>query len=165
MALVRHKDKDMARQMENHLAGDLKRRGYTAVTCSDQFEPGAFDGIKEEDAIKKLKSKNIDAVLTIVLLDKKKELIYIHANTNSSPGIYSNRFWGYYSRMQSRIYEPGYYTESTTWFWESNLFDIESKELLYSVQTKSFNPSSTTKLAHEYGQKIVTDMVKQQLIR
>ena len=66
--------------------------------------------------------------------------------------------------MYDRIYEPGYYDVSTKYFWESNFYDIETKQLLYSVQTESFDPASAQSLAHEYGKLIVSSMVKYQVL-
>ncbi|HEY8894521.1 MAG TPA: hypothetical protein VIM79_06885, partial [Niastella sp.] len=66
--------------------------------------------------------------------------------------------------MYNRVYGPGYYVTNTKYFWESNLFDVASKELIYSVQTESFDPASSESLAHEYGKLIVKDMVKHQLL-
>jgi hypothetical protein len=100
-----------------------------------------------------------------VLLDKTKERYYVPAQINYSPYvIYRNRFWRYYTTMYDRIYTPGYYTVETKYFWESNFYDMDSKQLLYSVQTRSFDPSSTESLAHEYGQLIVSNMVKSKIL-
>jgi len=44
------------------------------------------------------------------------------------------------------------------------LYDLTSKELLYSVQTQSFDPASSELLAHEYGKMIVANMVKKAVI-
>ena len=66
--------------------------------------------------------------------------------------------------MYNRVYGPGYYVTDTRYFWESNLFDVASKELIYSVQTESFDPASSETLAHEYGKLIVKDMVKHRVL-
>ena len=66
--------------------------------------------------------------------------------------------------MRDRIYSPGYYQVDTKYFWESNLYDISNKQLLYSVQTQSFDPGSSAGLGHEYGQLIINDMVKNKVL-
>ena len=125
------------------------------------FGPKAFDKMEEADAINKLKSSGIDAVLTIVLLDKAKEQKYIPANIYYSPfGYYSNRFWHYRVTLYNRIYEPGYYATNTRYFWESNLYDMSTQKLIYSVQTQSFDPDNIEAMGHEYGKMIVTNMLK-----
>jgi len=165
VALLKDSDHNLRERMEDHLVGDLTDLGYSAVSSLKAFGPKSFEGMKEDDAIAKLQGSGADAVISIVLLDKEKERKYIPASVVRSPyNIYHRRFWGYYSTMSNRIIEPGYYTEQTNYFWESNFFDLGTKELQYSVQTKSFNPRSAESLSHQYGQLIIKDMVKHNLL-
>lgn len=152
--------------MENHLANDLKERGYKVVSAIQEYGPKSFENIKEEEALAKLKNSNIDAVLTIVMLNKERERRYVPGNIYYSPYfIHHGSFWGYYSTVYSRIYDPGYYTEQTNYFWESNFYELSKNALLYSVQTKSFDPSSAESLGHEYGKLIINDMINKGLIK
>jgi hypothetical protein len=127
------------------------------------YGPKAFENLEEKAAVDKIRSGGYDAVITIVLLDKSKEEYYVpgssHVRVLSVPP-YSKRFWGYYSYRYVHVYTPGYYVTNTSYFWESNLYDLQSNDLVYSVQTKSFDPSGSESLAHEYGRLIVGDMVK-----
>lgn len=165
VAILKDGDHNFREQMENHLAGDLTDLGYNAVSTMKEFGPNSFDGLKEEEVIAKLQSSGADALITVVLLDKEKERRYVPGAVVYSPyNIYHRRFWGYYSTMSTRILEPGYYTEETHYFWESNFYDLGSKELQYSVQTKSFNSTSADLLSHEYGKLIVKDMVNHNLL-
>ncbi|THU39539.1 hypothetical protein FAM09_13625 [Niastella caeni] len=152
-------------KMEDHLAGDLKTRGYDATSSLKEYGAKAFRDLSEEAVLNKLQNSGFDAVITIVLLDKEKERYYVPGHIYYSPYMrYYNRFWGYYTTIYDRVYQPGYYVMNTKYFWESNLFDVASKELIYSVQTESFDPSSSENLAHEYGKLIVNDMVKNQVL-
>lgn len=152
-------------KMENHMVGDLNELGYTAVSALKEYGPKAFRKMDEEAVIAELQSSGYDAVITIALLDKTKEKHYVPGRVYYSPYIvYQRRFWGYYSTIYERIYTPGYYTTDTRYFWESNLYDVAAKELLYSAQTESFDPASSETLAHEYGKLIVGDMVKHQVL-
>jgi hypothetical protein len=147
--------------MEQHLVDDLKGRGMDAISSYKQYGPKAFDSMNESEAVEKIRDSGVDAVITIVLLDKLKERNYVPGQVSYTPyTVYGNRWWGYYSTLNRRVYSPGYYVTNTEYFWESNLYDAASKELIYSVQTKSFDPASTESLAHEYGKMIVGDMVK-----
>jgi hypothetical protein len=42
---------------------------------------------------------------------------------------------------------------------------MESRDLLYSVQTESFDPASASTLSHEYGKLIVDDLSKQGILK
>ena len=165
LGLIRETDRALQERMENHLVGDLKDLGYNAVSCLQEYGPKAFDKLEEEAAIAKLKSTGVDAVLTVVMLDKQKESRYVPGNIYYTPySYYSNRFWGYSTTLYRRIYEPGYYINSTKYFWESNLYDMSNQKLIYSVQTESFDPASSESLGHEYGHLIINDMLKKNVV-
>lgn len=169
VGLSNENDRNMREQMENHLAGDLTAVGYNAISSLKLYGPKSFENSTEEEVLSNLNSIGVDAVITIVLLDKKSERYYVPQKVYRSPyrtrfGFYHQNFWGYYSTTHTRIYTPGYYQVDTRYFWESNFYEMGKKQLLYSVQTRSFNPSSTESLAHEYGKMIVNDMVKRGLI-
>ncbi len=165
LGLIREADRSMQENMENHMVGDLSDLGYTAVSSLQEFGPKAFDNMDETTALDKLKNSGVDAVITIVLLDKQKERRYVPGNLYYSPyGYYYNRFWGYRTTLYNRIYEPGYYVTNTRYFWESNLYDMRTQKLVYSVQTQSFDPANSESLGHEYGKMIVQDMVKKNVM-
>ena len=165
LGLIREADRTLQENMENHFVGDLQELGYSAVSSLKEYGPKVFDKMDEEAAISKLKNSGVDAVITIVLLDKGKERKYVPTNIYYSPyGYYSNRFWGYRSTLYRRIYEPGYYVTDTKYFWESNLYDMSTQKLMYSVQTQSFNPANSESMGHEYGQMIVKNMIKQNVL-
>ena len=157
---------DLREKMENHLVGDLKERGYPAISSLKEYGPDSFVNLKEEDAYNKLEKSGVDAVVTIVLLDKKREKFYVPGRIYYSPySDYQNHLWNYYNTINSRIYKKGYYQVNTKYFWESNFYDLASKKWLYSVQTESFEPNSVELLAHQYGKLIVKDMVTSGVIK
>ena len=166
LGLIGEADRTLQENMENHLVGDLKDLGYNAVSALKEYGPKGFDKMDEQAALAKLKTSGVDAVITIVLLDKEKEKRYVPGRLIYSPyGYYYGRFWGYYGTIHRRIYEPGYYITDTRYFWESNLYDMTSdQQLIYSVQTQSFDPANSETLGHEYGQLIVKNMVKSNVL-
>jgi hypothetical protein len=165
LGLIRESDRSIREKMEQHLLGDLKEHGYNAICACEEFGPKTFENMTEKEAITKLSNSGIDAVLTIVLLDKTKERYYVPRRVYYSPYYnYHNHFWGYYTTMYDRIYSPGYYEVSTKYFWESNFYDMDNKQLVYSVQTQSFDPASSESLAHDYGKLIVNSMVKNKVL-
>lgn len=165
LGLIKDSDRSLQEKMEAHLVNDLKSKGYNAVSSLQEFGPKAFANSTEAEAIARLKQSNIDAVITIVLLDKQKERNYVPGRMYYSPYVmYYNRFWPYYGTLNYRIYEPGYYVTDTRYFWESNVYEVSTQSLLYSVQTKSFDPSNSESLGHEYGKLIIADIVKNNIL-
>lgn len=157
IGVIKESDRSIQENMENHLVEDLVKLGYTAVSSFKEYGPNSFKKGDTTAAILKLKNSGVDAVLTIVLLDKKKEQQYVTNN-------YKNQFYGYRYEMYMRVFEPDYYVTNTSYFWESNFYDLKSFQLIYSVQTKSFNPDNAAILGHEYGKMIVKDMIKQKVL-
>ena len=166
LGIIREADRSFKERMEGHLADDLKTLGYNASSAFQAYGPKSFEGMSEEQANKKLAADGIDAVITVVLLDKKKERHYVPGRVVYTPYVmYHNRLWGYYHSIYTRIGDPGYYEVTTKYFWESNFYDLSANKLLYSIQTQSFEPSSADALAHEYGKEIIQEMVKDQILQ
>lgn len=162
LGFFNEKDRSMRERIENEVAADLRGQGYEVVTSFKEYGPKSFENMKEEQALKKLQSANFDGVLTISLLDKNKERRYV-PGTMYSPYPYGG-FWGYYSYYYPRVYQPGYYETSTRFFFETNLYDINSNKLLYSAQSQSSAPSSLNTLADDFSRTIVKDMKKRNVI-
>lgn len=165
LALIRENDRTIQENMEKHFVGDLHDLGYNAISSLQEYGPKAFDKMEENEALEKLKNTGVDAVITIVLLDKKKERKYVPGSMMYSPyGFYYGRFWGYRSTLYNRIYQPGYYVTDTRYFWESNLYEMPGQNLVYSAQTQSFDPANSESMGHQYGQMIVKDMAKKKIL-
>lgn len=166
LGLINEPDRTIREQMEEHIMGDLRDLGYDAACSCDEFNPKAFENLTEKEALAKLSNSGVDAVLTVVLLDKQKEKYYVPGRVYYSPyGYYHNRFWGYYTTMYGRVHSPGYYVTDTRYFWESNFYNLNNgPELLYSAQSQSFEPESAGSMSHEYGRMIVKNMVKNNIL-
>jgi hypothetical protein len=154
-------NRQVKEQMENYLTEDLKKSGVNATASFDAFGPKAFANLNEDQIADKVRSKGYDGVITIALMDRKKEQNYVPGTVNYAPvGLFYNRFGRYYSTIYSRIYDPGYYTTSTNYFWETNLYDARQDKIIYSAQSQSFDPSSLTSMSKEHGKLIVKDLEK-----
>jgi len=159
LGLIRENDRRLQQKMEDHMAGDLTGIGYSAVSSLEVFGPKAFSGMTEKQSLTSLGEKRVDAVVTIVLLNKTQEKVFV-----PQAGYSRDRFWDYYGAVQDRIYSAGYWVTDTKYFWESNFYDVKSGKLLYSVQTTTFDADNRESLAHEYGKMIINDMVNKQVI-
>lgn len=159
-------DRTYREKMEEHMVGDLADLGYNAVSSIKQYGPKTFEGVEEKEAVRQLHDQGFDAVITIVLLNTEKERYYTPARVQNTPYWSAHsRLWNYYSTINGRVYSTGYYSESTKYFWESNLYDLNDWMLVYSAQSQSFDPASPNNFGHEYGLMIVKDMVKQGVLQ
>jgi hypothetical protein len=166
LGLFSEKNRDAKRAMENELASDLRKFGYNAVTATETFGPVAFRDMNEQQALQKLRDNGIENVVTINLLNKDQQKKYVPGNNYPpySPFYGFRRFWGYYSYYQPFNYNRGYYKNSTNYYFETNLYNVNSNELIYSAQTKSFDPSSMNTLANDYARNVVRDMKKKNVL-
>src|SRR5215217_2021676 len=158
IGLMGSKDRMLRENVEQTMVEQLKARGMNAGSAFAEYGPKTFESIDEAETVKLLKNKGYDGVFTIALLDKSKEKKYRPGMTGFYPGPY--RFWGYYRFMNTRIYEPGYYTVSNNFMLEANLYDLDADKLIYSAQTTSVDPASPQSLAAEFSKKIFGDMSK-----
>ena len=166
LGVFRETDSSLQVKMENHLAKDLKELGYSAFAANEIFPSGTFIKGDTVRARKVISSYEFDAVLTIVLLDKVKEKYYVPGKMVYTPYAgYVDRFDQYYSTMSDRIHTEGYYATETKIFWESNFYDVNEKKLVYSAQTRSFDPGSKETLAHFYGLLLVNNLVKKKILK
>jgi hypothetical protein len=163
LGLFTDKDRVLRLKTEQELADNLQALGYQAVTAAEEYGPKAFQNMKEDQALKRLRDINVDGVITVTLLNKNKEQYYVPGNVSYAPYPVMRRgFWGYYSYYYPRVYDPGYYQTSTSYFFETSLYNMDNK-LLYSAQSETFDPSSMSSLADEYAKEIVKDMRKKNI--
>ncbi|MFZ9717928.1 MAG: hypothetical protein ACO3BD_01105 [Chitinophagaceae bacterium] len=152
--------------MEQHVAEDLIKMGYRASSISDMYGPQLLKGMKEDEAVKMLREKGYDAVMTLAVIDIEQMRDYVSGGIGYQPSaIYYHRFGWYYGYWFDRIYMPGYYVTNTRYLVEANLYDIASDKLVYSAQSETFNPSSIDDLGHTMSIRILKDMKTKGVLR
>lgn len=171
LGLFSEKNRDAKKAMEEELAEDLRKFGYNAVTATDEFGPVAFRDMNEQQALQKLRENGIENVVTINLLNKDQQKKFVRENNYPYSPFYGYRtFWGYYSYYRPFGYNPyfnydrGYYKTDTRYYFETNLYDVNSNKLIYSAQTQTFDANSMNTLANDYARNVVRDMKKKNVL-
>jgi hypothetical protein len=159
LAVVNKADRSIQERMENHLAGDLEKIGYPAVTALDTYGPKAFDQLTEKEILPKITGAGADALVTIVLLRSRREKTYVQPGVN-----YYGSLSGYVHGQYRATHEEGYYVTNMKYLWETNFYELPSGKLMYSAQTVSFSPSSIESMGHEYGRLLIKNMVKKAVL-
>lgn len=164
VGLIQDKDKTIREKMENHFVGDVAEKGYTVISSYKEYGINSFENLKEDEVINKLKNSGVDIILTIVLLSLEKEKFFVQKKSNKEMGM-NKDFWGYYESTSDRILNPEYFKEETKFYWETNLFSLSTKKLLYTAKSNSFTPKNIEILAHDYSKTIVEDLTKKGLLK
>ena len=165
VAIMPEKDRILREQMEQKLAENFAAEGYTTTSAYAEYGPKALQGLNEAQALKKIKSSNIDGVITISLLDREKEESYAPGKVTYFPFANRyNRFWSYYTTYFKRVYSPTYYTTGTNYFIETNLYDVVFNKLLYAAQSETFDLAKAQNLAATYSIAIVKNMKEKKLL-
>ncbi len=156
--------------VETSVAGELRSKGIAATATFDIFPlAGKKDIVKELDIdpeeLKKMVKARIqkfefDAILIVGVLDVQKESRYNQgASFSFAFPVYDYTYYGYYNYAYSTIHYPGYYTTNTTYFVESNLYDVNTENLIWTGQTKTEDPQSVAKEAPDFAKLIVNEMI------
>jgi hypothetical protein len=165
LGVLSDNDKDLQVKMEDHLAGDLKELGYNALAANKLFPAGTFVKGDTARAVAALQDKGFDAILTIVLLDKRKEKVFVPGiNTYLKNQEQFNYFDRYYNTVSERVYTPGYYEDETKYIWENNFYDMNKRQLIYSARTRSFDIASKNTLAHTYGLLMANSLIGKNIL-
>jgi hypothetical protein len=149
--------------LENEFALALGN-GINVLKSITEFPPDIHNTDSDKEAImKKVKNKNVDAILTITLINKETETRYIPGSYSYNPIIgynYYDNFWGYYSYRYPYSYDPGYYVQDKIYFIETNLYDVKTEKLVWSAQSRTYNPAGLQKFSKEFSNIIVAQMKK-----
>jgi hypothetical protein len=153
-------DKGAQQAVENAQAKAAAAEGLTTVKSYEVFGPNFLaHNPTAEEIMAKIKETGSDAVFTSALVDVKSETRYVPGTTSYSYGYGGgygyggygyNSFGGYYG-SSAYIYQPGYYTEDNTYFIESNLYDVKTSEIVWSVQSEAYNPTNVDNIARTYS--------------
>ena len=116
-----------------------------------------------EEAIKRT---GCDAVFVIALLDVMAIETYQpgRAYYPMSYGMYGS-YYGYYNHYYPMVYSPGYYTTDKTYYIETNFYDLESDQLLWSIQSEAYNPSSLDSWFDRYSYDLLRELEREGLLK
>lgn len=159
-----------ARQsVENDLATALQKKGYQTIKSIDVLPPTFRDSEAPDktELLSRIEETGADAILTVALIDEDTESRYVPGSYGYAPyprfGYYGT-FWGYYNTWYPTLHSPGYYEEDKVYFIETNLYDAETEQLLWSAQSETYNPKSLPRFANDFAEVVVTRMVKEDLL-
>jgi hypothetical protein len=165
LAMLPEKQRVLRQEMETEMVEDLQKRGFTAVSSLQEYGPKSFIGMNEKQVMQQLDKSKIDGIITIGLQDTETSEHYTPGTVRYEPyAVRYNRFYRTYQTFYERVYTPGRTDQQTNYFFETNLYQLNSNKLLYSAQSKSFDPSSASQIAKEVSKAVVKDMEKNNIL-
>lgn len=167
--------------LEEALANEFVSQGVNAVSTffifplANRADMIAEMEVTEEQVKEYLKKKvsenNIDAFVIISLLDTKTTERYVSQTSGASLYIspmgypaYGYHYYDYYYYSYNMTGRTGYYTTETTYFLETNLYDIESEKLLWTGQTKTEGMTSIDSEVKKFAKLIVYDILDKKVV-
>ncbi len=161
--------------VESDIAIILAQKGIKASPTFDIFPFAAkrelFEEVDAEEMREHVKERvtkfGFEALLIVAVLNQETETRYNQGSSFSfAVPAYQYNYYGYYQYAYATISAPGYYTTKTTYFLESNLYDVASEELIWTAQTKTKkDASSIHKESQVFANIIVQEILKKQALQ
>ncbi len=156
--------------MENDIAQLVSARGIKVVKSIDVMPPNLKTAATptKDEIVSKVKESGCDGVFVASLLKKEEDVRYTPGKESYSPTsyyTYSGTFFGYYNHFYPSVNTPGYYSKEKSYFMQSNLYDAATAEIIWSVQSKVFEPTNVAKFSKSYTTELVRQLKLEQLVK
>ena len=156
-------DVEVRSRLENDLAAAAVKKGYEAVKSGDVLPTDIKNPKKptKEEIVSKVRESGCDAVFVASVLKKEESVAYTQGGTTYSQSpeyTWSNNYYGYYNHWYASTSTSSYYTNDKKYVIQSNLYDVASEEIMWSVQSDVFNPSSVEQFSKAYMSGLVKKM-------
>jgi hypothetical protein len=147
------------RIFEDTLVATLKARGVAAVP-SYRFIPSSDEVADEQTLQAAVGDAGADSVMITQLVEERNEIRYTPAYPS---GIGTPRLYGYY-RSSWTYWHPPRVDRFKIAVLETNLWDAESEELIWSGTTETFEPRELRQEVEGFAKLIVDALGKNALI-
>lgn len=156
--------------VESELSNAAVSKGYSAVKSIDVIKPSLDNPqLPSKDQLAQAISQtSCDGAFMVTLLRKEESVRYTPGTTAYAPMPYYSfhgNMWGYYSYYQPTISTPGYYNKDKEYFIQSNFYDVSTQELMVSVQSEIYNPTSVGNFSKMYIKDVIKQMEKAGLLK
>ena len=159
------------RAYESHFIEELRAHGIEAVASYKLIK--SDEKIERDVVVKAIDGLGIDGVIITHMVAVDEETIY-RPTTGYGYGGYGGIGYGgghyggmysYYPHVNSYVHNPGYYTTHETYTLETNLYDVESEELVWSARSRTFSPESVQEVIVDLTKLLINDLEDKDLIK
>ena len=111
-----------------------------------------------------IKGKDIDAIIITHMIGIEEQTVYRQSMNYMLPRGYYNGLYSYYPQVHTYVNQPGYYTTHDIVKLETNLYEVNSEELVWSAQSQSFAPESAKEVVDDLIKLVIKDLKSKGLI-
>ncbi len=145
--------------LEVELVKAAEKRGLNAVESIFFFPPSL--GKPFEDAVQtrnNLVKKGFDGLLTATIIGTSATR-YIPPSSSYQPFVYYNVFRNYYYQTYALVTTPGYITQETKYFIETNLYSMNDGKLIWSGRSYAFDQEEYKDQIHKFSKKLFKELI------
>src|SRR6478736_5553247 len=157
--------------MENDLAAEATAHGIKPIRSLSVLTPvtGVPDSVIIQAFTRQVEKSGCDAVLIVSLLDSRSDTKYIPASSYSYDPYSHYGYYGYYPTYYATTYStistPGYYVTDNTYYMESNLYNVASREILFSIQSKAVNPNDIEEASKKFATTLIDEIKANDMLK
>ena len=144
---------DVTKSIEENMCSYFTAKNLKCIKSLDFIPPN--QQLTESELKEKLIGTGADAVLIFIPKQADKSVNYV-------PPTYSGYYRGWYGGMYT--VSPGYYSESTTYRVQANLYTKEDKGLIWSGDISTTDPSTIDAAAMQMASAVYKDWVKNGIV-
>jgi hypothetical protein len=155
VAIAMSQDEILRRIAENEVVRRLPKgtegvTGYSLISMEDR---GNVDRVKSI-----LREAGVDGAAVFRLVSVDTQFQYNRGT------VYSN-FWGYYGWAWPMVFDPGYLMMEKVVLIESNVYSVETGDLIWAGYTQTTDPNSSQKVIDDVARLVVRRMKQLGLVR
>ena len=157
--------------MERDLAAAATSHGIKSVPSLSVLTPvtGVPDSVIMQAFIRQVDKSGCNMVLIVSLLDSRNDTKYIPSSSYTYEPYSHYGYYGYYPTYYATTFNtistPGYYVTNNTYYVESNLYDVASKKILFSIQTKAVNPDDIDKASKKFTETLIEEIKENGMLK
>lgn len=149
------------RRYEDEMVERLQARGVQAVSSARVLPAGQEPN--ESSVRPVVEAGGYDGVLVTHMLGIKEDVQYQSGPTYVA-GPHYGGFYRYYPHVYGYVHEPGYYTVNKTVVLETNVYDVASAKLVWSVQSETFEPNSVERVIDDLAKLVIEELASAELL-
>jgi len=152
----------LRRSFEDKLVAELQQRGVEATSSASMMP--LDQKISRETVKAAIEGKGFDGVLVTHMVGAREEQVYYPPTYYPLAIPHYRRYYPYYSHVYDYVYEPGYYDRYRVVRLETNLYDTDTENIVWSLQSDTVDSNAPQKVIDSVIENTIEALQAQRLI-